>query len=153
MGRASEFILHWMKDYLKNADLIKKNIVSMKKEDDCLVVEYKDKTVKVYASESLSQLFGKLTQGDYKTKQFFCVFNTKENLNSLIERWNMAIGYPKLIIYFINPDSVNENKWVICPYVHNKIADTQCLKQGLKSVSQSVDYITNSQIKKVINKR
>ena len=39
----------------------------------------------------------------------------------------------------MNPFSATENKWVIHPHVHNRVADSESIKKGLKAMFKSVE--------------
>jgi len=77
------------------------------------------------------------------------VFNTKENFDIIIENWDKLIKFNFLTIYFVNPFSSLDKKWIINPSVHHKICDESSLKLGLKSMFESVDVITEKEIDKL----
>ena len=46
---------------------------------------------------------------------------------------------PMLSIYFVNPNSSTEKKWIIYPFTHSKITEHSALKLGLMTLFESVE--------------
>ena len=70
---------------------------------------------------------------------FIITLNTKDNLSKIIENWSNLIEHQNLCIYFVNPASQLETKWVVCPYTHNKITEKASLKSGLETLFSMVE--------------
>ncbi|MGM5487408.1 MAG: hypothetical protein ACQESG_00510 [Nanobdellota archaeon] len=146
---SQDYLLHWAKEYFRNKDIIYKKIIAIDEKSHHLEINYKDKTLYVYGFETLEEVL-KVSKEDQHTAVI--VFNTEDNLKSLQSLWKELIKFKHLFIYFINPNSVRDQKWIISPYVHDKIADKKTLKTGLKAMFDSVSQITSPEIKKVIKK-
>ena len=136
----------WAVSYVKHRDMITKNIVNIKEEQDKVIVKFKDKE-KVFlimpiVNDSVIEKINK----DKNTG--IIILNSKENLDFLIKKWSKLIKFEKLTIFFINPFSEPEKKWFISPYVHNKICDKDSLKLGLKTMFETVETITEKEILK-----
>ena len=69
------------------------------------------------------------------------------------ERWKKLSQLPKLNIYLVNPLSEPDKKWIIAPYVHNRICDNQSLKLGLKAMFETVEPLTEDKIKSLIKQK
>jgi len=77
-------------------------------------------------------------------------FNTKENFNVVIDNWKKLINFKHLSIYFVNPFSQLDKKWIIYPYTHSKICDEGSLKLGLKTMFEMVEPIDEEKVKTLI---
>ena len=130
----TDFLLDWAEQFFKSRDAFEKKIITLKKKQDHLEIEYKDKNVKIYMMPNLK----KSKELENNTT---ITLNNRKNLDFLIENWNFFEKIEGLKIYFINPFS-EEKKWIISPIVHTKISDPSSLKIGLKSLFESVDTIT-----------
>ncbi|MFP4423784.1 MAG: hypothetical protein ACLFP2_00980 [Candidatus Woesearchaeota archaeon] len=142
-----DYLLQWAKEYFRNKDIIYKKILEINESKNHLDIAYNDKTIKVYGFESLEEIAK--VAGEHVS---VVVFNTEDNLKILQSLWKELTKHRNLFIYFINPASVRDQKWIISPYVHDKIADKKTLKTGLKAMFDSVTPISQPEIKKIIKK-
>jgi hypothetical protein len=62
----------------------------------------------------------------------------------LVDNWDKLIKFPSLTLYFVNPFSKLDKKWLINPYVHSKICDDKSLKTGLKSMFEMVTPLSDA---------
>ncbi len=62
--------------------------------------------------------------------------NTKANVDTLIRSWEEFSKPDNLTMVFANPET-NE-KWLLKPHHHDKVADKKSLKQGLLSMSEAI---------------
>jgi len=143
-----KFLREWAVSYVKHRDILTKNIINIKEEQNKVIVKFKDKEqiflIRPTADDSV-------IQGINKDKNIGIVMlNSKENLDFLMNKWNKLIKFDKLTIFFVNPFSELEKKWFISPYVHNKICDKDSLKLGLKTMFETVESITEKGIIKNI---
>lgn len=132
MNNEETLLLDWLKNHLKSLDIFKKEILSMSEDKSDLIVEYKNKsrTFKIIAEIEDNFII--------ENNQTLILLNTPKNFQWMINKWNKLVLFDGLTIYFINPSLTNDNKWVIIPYNHNKICDKDSLKEGLKSLFDSV---------------
>ena len=143
-----KFLREWAVSYVNHRDMLTKNIINIKEEQDKVIVKFKDKEqiflIRPTADDSV-------IQGINKDKNIgIIMLNSKENLDFLMNKWNKLIKFDKLTIFFVNPFSELEKKWFISPYVHNKICDKDSLKLGLKTMFETVESITEKEIIKNI---
>ncbi len=64
--------------------------------------------------------------------------NKSENVDSLFSSWQSLIKNPRLMVFFVNPKSSADQKWVIIPATHELITENSVLKRGLYSLMESV---------------
>jgi len=143
-----KFIREWTISYVKHRDMLVKSIVNIKEELDRVIVKFKDKEqvflIRPTADDSVIQEIN-------KDKNIGIVMlNSRENLDFLIKNWRKLIKFEKLTLFFINPFSEPDKKWLISPYIHNKICDKDSLKLGLKTMFETVEPITEKKIMKKI---
>jgi hypothetical protein len=134
----------WTHNYLKNKDILHKRISTITDKGDYILVKNKDEThIIVIVKEKISEigpvldLFKKYEKKHKAQKLTLVLYNSKKNLDLLIKSWKKLIEFPTLTLIFANPE-VND-KWVISPAIHNRIADPKNLKQGLLSMFQNVE--------------
>ncbi len=138
---ATAYLKEWTKHFFKNRDIITKQIESITEEADGLLIKRKDKEEKVMVKPALGNA-DEFTALD-KTKRYaLIVLNNKANADKLIEIWNTLKMVPNLVVYFINPFSSTDLKWVIQPAVHEKIMDRLTFKTGIYAMFETVQPIT-----------
>ncbi len=133
-----EVIMGWGLSYVKHRDLMTGKIKEIKAEKDRLLIENKDGSRDMVLG--LPEL-SRMDISSVKVPTIFITLNKKENLKFMIERWKELSAVKEISVIFINPDSELETKWIIRPFVHAKICDDKTLKQGLKSMFETVDEI------------
>ncbi|MBW3011220.1 hypothetical protein KY335_03425 [Candidatus Woesearchaeota archaeon] len=134
----------WTLTYLKNRDVLLKRISKIEDLDQYLLVSNKDEThIVVIVKENISDIkpildqFRDLEKKHKADKLTLVVLNQKENVNMVVKEWEKLIVFPTLSIVFANPKA--NSRWIIAPYVHNRIADPKNLKQGIMSMFQEVE--------------
>jgi len=134
--KGADFILEWAEHYVKHRDLIFRRIEKIEKQQNSLMVKYKDGSFEQFLPCLNLEMFD-------VTKIKFAVtvvtLNTKHNLDVLIKKWKELAEKKDLKIIFFNPDSELEKTWIIKPYVHNRICDEKSLNQGLKAMFETVE--------------
>jgi hypothetical protein len=126
----------WIIEYVKNRDVFRKSIKSIEDNGSDVVITYKSTIEHCVISPVLADVLSDL---DDKKNMVVVTSNKKENLKTLIDSWQTLINFPSLTIYFVNPKSTTEQKWVIRPHLHNKVADDDALKPGLQSIFSTVE--------------
>jgi hypothetical protein len=69
-----------------------------------------------------------------------------DNIGIVVKNWETVSKIKGLKIIFANPLSTQEERWIIMPYVHNRICDRKSLKLGLTAMAELVDPITEKEI-------
>jgi hypothetical protein len=126
----------WVIEYIKHRDLFRKQIVKIEDKSTEVLVTYKNNSEHILISPKLSDAFVRL---DDKKNMSVVTLNKKENLNDLIKSWHKLSQNVALTIYFVNPESNTEQKWIIRPHLHSKVADDDALKPGLQSMFSMVE--------------
>lgn len=130
-------LLEWYAGFVKHKDIFAKKIEKIEQGKDCMLVHYKDQCEEAYPVPALEN--GNIPELKKEKRVTIITANTKKNLDLLVANWQKLARYPELTIYFVNPASTKEIKWVIRPNLHDKVADTDTLKSGLKSLFLTVD--------------
>lgn len=136
--KRAEVVLEWAEHYLRHRDLILRTINSLESKDNRIIVKYKDGS-----SEQLIAFpdLEKLTLNNIKENITIVTFNTKENFKVLIDKWKSFAEIKELKLIFFNSESETEKRWIIKPYIHNRICDEKSLKQGLSAMFETVETL------------
>lgn len=158
MDKISNFLFDWTFHFIKNKDILVKKIVKIEEyiNQGYMFVEYKDKRM-VYLVAPFIDDFDKewdsLQEFKKKTKSTdscIVLFNDKANLDKVIEKWEVIDKDPGFQLVFANPFSMQDKRWVIIPYTHSRVIEPSSLKQGIKSMFETVDAISKSTAEKML---
>lgn len=128
----------WIKNYLKNRDVVKNEILEFSKGDwSDLIVKKINGDLFVIISEELNE---NLKPRLREENTVVVCLNTKKNVDFLINNWAFFAKFKSLALFFVNPDSKTETKWILYPYTHNFIADQKTLASGIKSMAENVEF-------------
>ncbi len=125
-----ESLKGWGIRFIRNRDLIKREISSIDDDGPKITVNLKDKRKIQYL------VCLKLTGKDLEFDGTIICVNDRDNVLTLYEHWNKAIKSTGLKIIFCEPDQ--NKKFIICPNTHDKIADRSSLKMGLLSMHETI---------------
>ena len=140
-------MVEWAINYEKHRDIILKKIKNIDRNADGynLKISYKENEKFILVMSSLAnaeEIRFRLKEGRSVT---IITLNSKQNMDFLIDNWKLLIDSPELTIMFINPFSLTDHRWIIRPYIHNKIAENSVLKKGIKTMFEAVDSITEEE--------
>lgn len=140
------YLKEWAVNYFKNRDLIPGNIEKIESNDK-IIIKYKDRTETIKPLGNLADF-----NVSQKSDEFISliVFNTSKNFETLLRNWEDFIEFRNLKIFFINPFSEADHKWVIAPAVHARISDENSLKKGLQSIFETVPTISENELEENI---
>ncbi len=140
MASVKEELAEWMEHYLRNRDLLLKQITAFEKNKDGwdIVVQKGAAMLYVLVLPELTGDASLLEKLRGKTVNLV-VPNTLANVQSLITNWNAIAAVPGLTLLFVNPRSRNDMRWMIMPHVHDKITEKAALKTGLMSLFETVE--------------
>jgi len=134
----------WTHNYLKNKDILHKRISTITDKGDYILVENKDEThiivivkEKMVDVDKVLDLFKKYQKKHKAQKLTLVLNNNKKNLDLLIKSWKKFVEFTSLTVIFANPEM--NDKWIVSPAIHDRIADKKNLKQGLVSMFQTVE--------------
>ncbi len=139
MAEVKDVLKDWIVEYVKNKDAMTRQITSIQKdaENVDVFVEGTLKSQFIIVQPELNDL-GKLDS--LKDKHIVLVTaNTKENAEFLISNWPELVKYPHLCVYFVNPNSSMDKRWVIFPATHDKITERRSLRKGIESLYATVE--------------
>jgi hypothetical protein len=127
-----------------------RSIVSIdkNKEGFDVYVKFKDKEQFVIAAPSLDDINGLLSKLKNKDGNYSIVtFNNRNNFKELLNNWDKLVEFRLLNIFFVNPFSNLDKRWIIYPHTHNKICDKESLEKGLKTMFDMVEPLSEESIK------
>lgn len=136
--KEEEFILDWAEQYVKHRDMIFRNIKDVDRQQDCFIVRYKDDSFEKFLPKPDLNM---LDLKDAAPSTTIITLNTKNNFKILLDKWRSFAEVKELKLIFFNPDSELEQRWIIKPYIHNRICDEKTLKQGLKAMFHTVQVL------------
>lgn len=124
----------WTVHHIKQRDMINKDLVSYKEEEEKILCEYKEGRKGVYyCTENLElSKIKKMPGNEATTIVSLC---NEHNYKLLVDNWDLFKKNQNLTFMFLNPDLAE--KWVIKPYIHAKVADPATLKQGLRTMYET----------------
>ena len=79
------------------------------------------------------------------------IYNARQNLDLVIKNWEKLVKFKRhFSIYFINPFSKLDKRWIIFPQTHQLVTDKTGLKPGLEALFITVDPIAKEEVGKII---
>ncbi len=133
----------WTLTYIKNRDILHRKISTVADKGDYFLVTNADEShVVIVVKDSINDFAAlivrlrELEKLHSATKLTLVVYNTEKNLNHLMLHWKELLTLATLTVIFVN--TATNEKWLISPYVHHKIADPESLELGLKSLFESI---------------
>ena len=147
--KTHQSLVDWIVDYLKNKDLYlrKIEVIEKNKKGFDVYVKFKDREqffVVEPVIENIDNVFSKFNSEGYFG---LVVLNTIGNLDILTKNWDKFVKFEHLCVYFVNPFSKLDKKWIIYPYVHNNICEKDALEKGLKTMFEVVEPLSEGGIK------
>jgi len=149
MGKIYDFLVEWTINYVNNRDIISRKIehIEKNKEGYDILVKFKDKEqffiVKPFIND-INEITEKLAN---EKNISLIMFNSLKNFGIISNNWKKFTELKNFSIYFVNPFSQLDKKWIIYPYTHERISDSNSLEKGLKSMFEMVEPITEEQLK------
>lgn len=139
MPEAKQVLKEWAVEYVKSKDVMTKQITNIKQNasEADVIVEGTLKSQYIIVQPELNDL-NKL-QGLKDKHVLLVTANTSENMDFLIGHWDELIQYPHLSVYFVNPNSSMDKRWVIFPATHDRITERNALRKGLESLYATVE--------------
>ncbi len=147
MQKEADYLKEWFMRFLKNRDLAFRRIKEIKEDNDLIKVTDTKDQITIYKVIPFIDDFQTLATDE--SIQGIITYNTLPAYQSLKKAWNSLITHPNLVIYFINPFSKTEKKWIIRPRSHHFISDKDSLLTGLDSMCSIVEPCKEKEIKKI----
>ena len=148
MEKAYSYLVEWSISYFKNRDLIFKKIESVEKSKGGFDFNIKFKDKEQFFIVKLIVDNDKFLERFDSEKHFgLVVANTKSNFDFVIKNWDKLVKFKHLCVYFFNPFSKLDKKWIVCPYTHNNICEKDALEKGIKSMFEMVEPLTEAGIR------
>ncbi len=152
MDEIKAYLVEWTLLYIKNRDVMERNLEETKENVDGfdIFAKYRSNEKYFYVSPFFADFADLLKVLDKDKFIVITAFNTSANVKLLLDNWKTLSEYPKLSIIFMNPFASHEKKWMIMPYTHSRIADNSSLKLGITSLAEGVGYVTEEQLARAI---
>ena len=143
MKKEAKELKEWLVNYIKNRDILLKQIdsISEKSKEWDVVVKTKSGEERYYIVRPELDDFDKIAEKLDDQTITLVVLNKKKNLDILIQNWGKTTHNPKFCIIFVNPKSELEKKWMVFPHTHEKVTEKAALERGLKALFQTVDPV------------
>jgi len=153
IDKTISYLKEWIHRYLVNKDLIQRKIETMDdSEEDTIIVHLhegkKHPHLIVPFMVDIDAALARLKDHELCS---LVVYNSRQNLDAVIKSWDKLIKFKRhFSIYFVNPFSKLDKRWVIFPYTHNLITDRAGLKPGLETLFAAVEPITKEEVERII---
>jgi hypothetical protein len=149
MGDAKALLKQWMLQFIKSRDAFFKRIAFIENpvQNADFMVTHKDGRQHFYIIlPSLENVQQALAPFRYEQHIAIVTLNNRQNRQKLTELWNFLVQFKLLTIYFVNPFSNGEKKWVLMPHMHAKVCDDASLTTGFNSLSELVGDISEEEV-------
>ncbi len=151
-----EYLIEWVEHFVKNKDVFLKSIKSVERKDYGLCVKHKDKEKMFFVVPFVSDfnsILNKLKKIKGDKWISLVVVNNVNNFKLIVKNWKKLVDLgSKFSIYFVNPFSLLDKKWIIFPHTHHMVADKDSFEKGLKSMFVMVDSVDEKEFESKINK-
>ncbi len=147
--KAHEYLVDWIINYLKNKDLFLKKIETVEKNKKSfdVYIKFKDREQFFIVKPVIGDVDEILSKFDNEKWYGLVLFNNLSNLDILVNNWDKFVKFRHLCVYFVNPFSQLDKKWIIYPYTHNNICEKDALEKGLRAMSDMVEPLSEGKIK------
>jgi hypothetical protein len=144
MDEEKRFLKEWITHFLNSRNAVFRTIESINPHDKYdLHVKHKTKDQYVVALPEFTP--GVLDSLSQENHILLVGFNTQANFQFLLDNWKQLASFPNLTVYFINPASDPDTRWVISPYVHSRgdqASGEECKTGNVKGGQlHSTDYV------------
>jgi len=139
---SAKVLKEWIIEYIKNKDIFTRSIKNIKQSNNEIIVEHTNK-VHIFIVVPFIDKIESIIQKIGASSEFISlvIFNSKDNLNTVIKNWEKLSKNPKFSVYFVNPFSNLEKKWIIFPSTHSLISSGPSLKKGLLALFSTVEEV------------
>ncbi len=122
----------WTGIFLRQRDLIKREIQELKEEEKgFLIITKTGQEKRVRVAEDLDK-----EDVNLPGTQVISTLNKKKNVIVVVNNWKAYAEQEDLLIVFAHPQ--RNEKWLLKPYHHEKISDKGSLKQGLLAMHDAI---------------
>lgn len=148
-----EFLLAWSERYVRHRDVMQRQILEIKRQNNLLIIQKKDSVAVFVACHKLSaeaientKVSDLISSG--ASISLVCL-NTGENLKALEQLFPKLAQIKTLQAIMLHPLAQVDEKWIIVPYIHSKICDTDSLAAGLKSMFDTVGEVSQEDFNRI----
>lgn len=149
MANSEKYLQEWFVRYTKNRDIVFRKISNIKEEANKVIIEQKDGRIVHYYIAPFPEEIEKLAESIPEEHKGIVMYNSKDNFDKVIKAWKRLSSVKDMTIYFVNPFSKLDKRWIINPSVHGKISDPHSLETGLNSMYIMVDPISKEEVEQL----
>ena len=150
MTSPEDYLSEWLIRYLKNKDLMLHKIKELNHSGN-LVISVEKTGTKHYVVVPFITTYSEALIDIDSDQITLVVYNTQNNISQLIKEWKPLLNQKRFMVFFVNPFSQQDKRWIICPRTHDMISDEKNLKEGIESLALSVDKITKEELLEIIS--
>ena len=144
-SEAFSYIKEWAVIYVRHRDLATKKIAEIKDATFGFVIVNNDRTsINCVVQPSMGGFNS--NSGEIQDNSLIVTLNNELNLQAVYKAWGKLSAKKDLVILFINPFSVPEQKWVLKPHLHDLVCDRKSLLQGMRTMAELVEPIDEEAI-------
>ncbi len=119
----------WTIQYVKHKDLLDNMLENYEKQEDKIRFNFEHMDHDYYIQPKLSKKVFDIEEDTERTT--IVCRNEEENVDFMMQNWKEFTRHEYTVI-FVNPES--NNKWIIQPHVHDRVADNEHLEEGLQTM-------------------
>lgn len=142
---AFEGLKQWALLYVRHRDLPLRRISGIKDAGYGFVIANSDGTLTSCVIQPLfkdvHRDFIKAAASADKKSVLIVTLSNEENIKAVYSMWDALAASQCLLIIFVNPFSAQEEKWVLKPFLHDRVCDRASLLQGLKAMAELVEPV------------
>ena len=138
LAEAFDYLKEWAIRYVKHRDLAVKKIAEIRSASfGFLIVNNDGTSTNCLVQPSLAAF--NPAAAEIETRAMLITLNNDWNIQAVYNVWDRLAAKKDLLIVFVNPFSATEEKWVLKPYLHNKVCDRRSLLLGLRAMAELVE--------------
>ena len=138
LAEAFDYLKEWAIRYVKHRDIAVKNIAEIRSASfGFLIVNNDGTSTNCLVQPSLTAF--NPAAAEIETRAMIITLSNDGNIQAVYNVWDRLAAKKDLLMVFVNPFSATEEKWVLKPYLHNKVCDRSSLLQGLRAMAELVE--------------
>lgn len=140
---AFEGLKQWALLYVRHRDIPVRKISEVRDADYGFIIANSDGTLTSCVIQPLFKGIGNefISAAAAGKSILIVTLSNEENIKAVYSMWDALAASQCLLIIFVNPFSAQEEKWVLKPFLHDRVCDRSSLLQGLKAMAELVEPV------------